>query len=284
MLSGVEQERLQRQFREARRALDRALEPMQRFAAQYADKVATFVESLGGAEAIQSVMRGAAAALAVVVEALPPNWPPGLDYERAIDLANEGIPVVWVPPGEVLTELVEVENRAARMAVLRSHADELANAIDETFDTVTHPDLAGQVPLARLALKAWREGHIEAAQALAVAVTEAIVTRHYSKGRGYKEVRDAAKFHLDGDIAVSELRLAVAVAPIWSFYTSWWPSSGDPAPEALSRHVTVHQADISHYTPDNALIAILLQTAVLRAFHGAIVNSCGSGVSCSDVG
>ena len=66
---------------------------------------------------------------------------------------------------------------------------------------------------------------------------------------------------------VSELRLRLALAPTGQFYTSWYPSSGTPQPDSLSRHVSVHQADPSHYTRANATVAVMLVASVLRALQ-----------------
>lgn len=66
---------------------------------------------------------------------------------------------------------------------------------------------------------------------------------------------------------VSELRLRLALAPIGQFYTSWHPDSGTPQPESLSRHVSVHQADPTHYTKGNATVAAMLVASVLRALQ-----------------
>jgi hypothetical protein len=35
-------------------------------------------------------------------------------------------------------------------------------------------------------------------------------------------------------------------------------------PTSLSRHVSIHQTDLEHYNPTNALVAVMLVTSVLR--------------------
>lgn len=234
----------------------------------YSDTFNSFVHSVGGIERIQEAARTAGALLADVYRALPPNWPAGVDYVKVIDLANDGIPVVWVPPGPILEHVVAAVSRPAQLAVLHSHRDELIADIGRVLDEVTHVELGGQIPLAKAALESWSSGHEESAQALAVTVIEAVVTRHYARGRKYEQVRAAAKIDLDNDaLSISELRLAVAVAPLSTFYTPWFPNQGEPAPDTLSRHVTVHQADVGHYTSDNALLSIMLLASTLRAFQ-----------------
>ena len=250
------------------RGLKTYMDSVQAVADWYTEMFNNFVHSMGGIEKVQEAVRTAATLLAEVHKALPPNWPGGLDYGRAIDIANDGIPVVWVPPAEILVELVAAPDRAARLALLHSHQGELLADVYRVLGEVTHSDLAGQMPLAQAAVDTWAGGQIEAAQSLAVTVVEAVVTRYHAKGRSYAKVREAAKIDLDDDsLSIAELRLSVALAPLWTFYTPWFPSSGDPLPDALSRHVTVHQADIGHYTADNALIAVLLVASMLRAFQ-----------------
>jgi hypothetical protein len=285
-MNNEEFRRMQRQGREVQRWLDRnpgvfdgiaaaqqALHSVERYLLpaieQYARTVDAFARPMGDLSLLRAITRTAGEIVVRFVQALPPNWPGEMDFESAIDIANEGIPVVWVPSAAIMSELVAADDYDARLAVLHTHVEELRQDIRQTLDEVTHVELAGQVPLARRAVDAWDAGYHEAAQVLAVTVVEAAISRHFADGRRYLDVREAAKLDLDtaDGVIISELRFAVAVAPIWSFYTPWHPNKGEPAPEALSRHVTIHQANISHYTPNNALIAMLLQASVLRALQ-----------------
>jgi hypothetical protein len=56
----------------------------------------------------------------------------------------------------------------------------------------------------------------------------------------------------------------VLITPISSFFTDWWPSSGKPVPSKLSRHVVAHHANVEHFTPVNALLALMLVVSILR--------------------
>jgi hypothetical protein len=239
---------------------------------RYARGVEFVLQSMGGLVHLQELTRAAGQVLVNFIKALPPYWPQEavFDIQKAVDIANASVPVVWVPPTPVMTELVAADGYDAWLSVLRGHVDELRGDVARVLDEVTHHELAPQVPLARAALTAWNAGHGEAAQGLAVAVTEALVSRYFDpKRRGYKRTGKAAFLDLEADdgISISEIRLAVALAPISSFYTEWYSDRGDPMRHALSRHVTVHSADIGHYTPDSVLIAIFLQTSVLRAYQ-----------------
>ena len=59
------------------------------------------------------------------------------------------------------------------------------------------------------------------------------------------------KFDVE-DVPFAAFRTKAAFAPIGSFYTNWWASTDDPLPTNFSRHVSVHNADSRHYTPENA--------------------------------
>jgi hypothetical protein len=95
-------------------------------------------------------------------------------------------------------------------------------------------------------------------------VTETAVARAISDK--YKVVKKKVLFDPDL-VPFTEMRLRAALAPIGPFYTTWYASSGAPAPEGLSRHVTVHQADYTHFTRGNAVVAVLLACSVLRALQ-----------------
>jgi hypothetical protein len=59
--------------------------------------------------------------------------------------------------------------------------------------------------------------------------------------------------------------VSAALAPIPTFFTPWFRDQGTSPPAELSRHVSVHHADIAHFTEENALIAAMLVTSVMKA-------------------
>lgn len=212
---------------------------------------------------------GLARALERLREALPPNWDSVGQYQQLAEIAREdGIPVVWVPPGEVLTELVAASDRSARLQVLRTRQAEVLASCREVLSEVAQADMVVRVPQALEAITALESGLAAAAQTLAVAVTEAVLTAHVANGRTYKRLADDVDVDVE-ELSIAELRGAVALLPVIRFYTTWWSSSGTPPPAELSRHVTVHLAPASHLTVDNALVAVMLLTSVLRDLDAA---------------
>jgi len=198
-------------------------------------------------------------------DSYPPNWPLDVDLDQVTEvISGDGIPLVWVPRQTIVEEVLAAPDRASRIGILLAHSEALVVDCGAVLDAITEPSLQGQLPLARNALAAYAHGHQEAAQALATVVTETAVAAALSSR--YEEVKDAVVFDPD-KTSWTRLRLRAALAPIHRFYTTWYRSSGAPAPEALSRHVTVHEADATHYTAANALVAVLLVTSVLRAIQ-----------------
>uniref|UniRef100_UPI0026100A64 hypothetical protein n=1 Tax=uncultured Modestobacter sp. TaxID=380048 RepID=UPI0026100A64 len=195
----------------------------------------------------------------------PPNWPRDPDLARVNDvISDDGIPLVWVPRQAVVEQVLQAPDRSARIAVLLEHADELAEDCRLVLTDIFDPSLAGQLPLARRAVEAFADGHRETAMALATVVTETVIADALS--RKYDDVKKEVAFDAE-TVPLHRLSVAAALGPIHRFYTAWFKSWGTPPPEALSRHVSVHNADVGHYTDGNALVAILLVSSVLRGIQ-----------------
>lgn len=204
--------------------------------------------------------------LAKLRERLPPNWPRGIDFDKAAwVIQEEGIPLVWVPPEQIVTALLDAPDRSARLAILLENKEEIAETCTDVLNGLAGHLTTGQVPLATKAVEAFAAGHVEAAQVLAVVVTETAVAKVFP-GHGYRQVQESVRFDKE-QMTIGALRMAAALAAIAPFYTSWYPRSEKPPPEELSRHVTVHFADQVHYTEQNAVVAVLLATSILRALE-----------------
>lgn len=214
---------------------------------------------------IAELTAGIRAMATKLLEKLPPNWPRDGDLIELVFpiVQDEGIPLVWVPRSDIVTDLVEASNRADRIKILIARCDDITRDCREVLADVTHPDMANQIPLATDAISALAHGHGSAAQALATVVTETVVKRTFQKR--YDEVRRLVKIDDPRELTVGELGIRTALAAIGPFYAPWWPNTGDPMPVELSRHVTVHLAETSHYDQGNNIIAVMLMASVLRA-------------------
>jgi len=106
---------------------------------RYAKGVEYVLQSMGGLVHIQELTRAAGQVLVNFIKALPPNWPQEavFDIQKAVDIANVGVPVVWVPPAPVMSELVAADGYDAWLRVLRGHVDELRGDVARVLDAVT---------------------------------------------------------------------------------------------------------------------------------------------------
>lgn len=215
---------------------------------------------------LEELARAVAPLIALIRENLPHNWPPDIDLDVVTTvIRDDGLPLVYVPRTEIVAELLAAQDRSSRVGILISHTNEVIEDCRAALDEVTHPSISSQLPLAVKALDAFEGGHYEAAQALAVVITETAVTQFFS-GKKYDAIKKEVNFD-PKHVYITKVRVQAALAPIGAFFTTWYPSSGLPAPEALSRHVSVHQADDKHYSRGNATVAVLLVSSVLRALQ-----------------
>jgi hypothetical protein len=206
----------------------------------------------------------------------PPNWPRDIDRNAVQAILNdESLPLVWVPRAEIVTEMLAAATREERVAVLVARRAEVADDCRGVLADVDHPRLLGQRRLLTAAVDALANGHDEAAQALAVLVVETAVLQAAAAGhidgvakhtKLYERVKDAVRVNLD-EAPVWLLRVVVSLAPVAGFFAPFFPHKGDPVPEGMSRHVTVHFAFDEHYTEEHAVVAVLLMASVVRGLQ-----------------
>lgn len=230
-------------------------------------------------------------ALAVAMDWLRPcNWhASGLTPDDILAVAvGCGMPVVWVPPTEVLIEVTEA-HPSDRIGVLVSRQDEVLAHCEKLLTQCRDPELQESRTLAGRALEALRAGHHEAAMALAVAVAESLAfwvseirtapfdscdepdVHDAQPGQRHKlrnRYRRAAELldQMDSDERESwfDVMRRALLAPIPKFFTKFHPDDGDPVPETVSRHATVHQPTVEHLSPANTLLSVMLCTSYLR--------------------
>ncbi len=220
----------------------------------------------------------------------PRNWHgSGLNPDDVLQMADEtGIPVVWVPPTEVLIEIVAAEPND-RIRVLVSHEDKVLDHCEALLERCGDPELRDSRTLVECALAAFRAGHHEAAMALAVAVAESLAfwvseiptlthdseeewDAHEKKLNGGRNLRyrySVAPGSLD-QIAAKEHKSRFDVmrhallAPIRKFFTPFDAGDGEPLPATMSRHATVHRPTVAHLSRSNALLSVMLCVSYLR--------------------
>jgi hypothetical protein len=206
------------------------------------------------------------AILKIVKEAYPPNWPSGLTIEAAVQIiTEEGIPLTYVPRAEIVSKMLEASDRRARVTVLLNHSEAVLDDCTLALSEVESQDLAEYVDLTGKAVGAYRGGHVEAAQTLAVVVAESVIYEAFGK---YSTAIQRSQFVIS-TVQLWELRLRTAIAPIAAFYTPYFKHKGDSLPEITSRHATVHHPSQQTLTAGDSLIATLFAVSLLRALDEA---------------
>ncbi|MEV6941157.1 hypothetical protein AB0N07_03915 [Streptomyces sp. NPDC051172] len=85
---------------------------------------------------------------------------------------NDGIPVAWVPPAEVLSELLTASGHEVRLEVLSRFEDLIVSACEAEIASCRDESMFEDVALAERVIAAFRAGHREAAACLALLGTE----------------------------------------------------------------------------------------------------------------
>jgi hypothetical protein len=215
-------------------------------------------------------------------------WGTGLKPEQLLPVAEEGIPDAWLPSPAILKGLVDAKP-GKRIALLMSHAEEIVDncrfLIGECY-MISNTSFIDRKPLLLRALDTFEAGYYEAAMALAVNVAEGLalwasrlfvgvlpsihgsidarlklidhMRKHQKYGLAAKELDSGI---LDHGMQVSRRAL---LSPIPRFFLHFDPDGGDAVPDTLSRHAVAHRPTVEHYSQENALLAIMLATSLIR--------------------
>ena len=101
----------------------------------------------------------------------PPNWHgTGASHDLLAIAQQEGLPLAWVPPAEVIRRLRSADSAEAREAVLLDEREVVLDACAAAADECDAPEIQPSRVLVEKSIAALRDGHYEAAMALAVSV------------------------------------------------------------------------------------------------------------------
>ena len=196
----------------------------------------------------------------------PRNWPTGDDSLSLEELSRfveqSRWPIIWVPEPAVVSALVQA-SQTDRDAVLLGHTAVILSNCSDVLSECAGSVVAELVPYAREAVDAAANGHFRCAQSQAAAV----VTTVLEDLMGFPSLASAARdldFDLE-DIAFDRARIGYILSCIPQSLTNFGDrANGAPIPEHFNRHATLHRVCDRQYTPRNALVALMLSTALLR--------------------
>jgi hypothetical protein len=178
-------------------------------------------------------------------------------------LLDEGIPLAWVPDPKTLQALFDAPNAAKRRQIIGRRWRHIVSACEDALNEVDHPDLRCHQPFAADIVRALRDGHVSAAQALAANLLDSILRSNFEKDV-FKIVTTNNKSGTRFDLDDYQARAAFTLAPIWRAYAEYWESQGDPIPRAFGRHPSAHAVSRTQYSRVNAVLALMLMTSLLK--------------------
>ncbi|MDQ0847688.1 hypothetical protein [Streptomyces sp. V1I6] len=216
---------------------------------------------------------------------VPANWRGrSLDYKAMTTVIEEGIPLTWIPPGNVVAELLDASDARARLLVLESNRSEIITACGAALDEVTDPSLEHQAALLKDCVAMAHAGLPTGAQALAASVFDTVYRGIWraqpdlNAGGNwfkYKQVTQRLPEIDHDESTVLEFRQSCALAPIKAACAEF--REGEPIPAVFNRHATAHAAGRTQYTGVNALVAVMLSVSLVRELQegsiGALIHS-----------
>lgn len=194
-------------------------------------------------------------------DSLPANWqsisiPDADKVERLVRI--EGVPLVWVPGPDLTSKLVQAKTREEAMALVLSEQDAVLEDAEAVLGEVTEPDFSVLVSKAQKAIEALRDGHGDAAQALAAAIFTSAVHDGLQHAR-FEDLRDEAEKNHPHEASFAGYRRALVLQLAARFVQGvHWAQPG------FNRSTTLHQVSQSQYTPENNLAAVMAAVGVLR--------------------
>jgi hypothetical protein len=207
---------------------------------------------------LQVAMRTASERIAAL---MPREWE-DLDLEEtdaAIALAVEqGIATVWAPNLKVIRDLLAADT-CERLDVLLRHQDIVLDDVEQALSELESPELGDSPALAQRALKALRDGHGEASQALTAVVLTTVIGRNFGKTGIGAALKSFSERHPD-EVPLQSFRLVVILRAVATCLT--WTSDGDV--DGFHRNAAVHHASLQQYSPANALAGLMLLTNLMR--------------------
>ena len=179
-----------------------------------------------------------------------------LDVVASVAL-DEGIPLCWIPRGEIVVALITAGNPQERQRILSERQEDILDDCEVALATSTQ-EWAVEC---RSAIDALRQGNFGPAQSHASNIVDSIV-RAFTGRRPRDFVVGPAPRNMD-EIPLRQVAFCLARCPLDRVFTSWWPNSGNPPPAHFARHPTAHAVGSPGvFDPVYALVAVMLATSL----------------------
>ncbi|MGW7613704.1 hypothetical protein ACWGKW_42035 [Streptomyces sp. NPDC054766] len=204
---------------------------------------------------------------------MPANWQGShLTYSEMIVLMQEGVPLAWVPPADVIRQLLTADDAASRAQVIDDCRPAILTSCKAVLAAVTDTWFHEQKVLIEECVHMAEHGMFSGAQALAANAWDTLIRglafanpgwlKPNGQWPGYAKVLENIPAVEDDDPTIRQFREAAAFLPFPRALEPFWPPA--PVPEHFNRHATAHAAATTQYTPVNAVTGVMLAVSVLR--------------------
>lgn len=201
----------------------------------------------------------------IAARAYPPNWRIEDGLVRLPDnletiLIEEGIPLAWVPPTQVLEKLFAAQTPGDRRKVLSSNWKAVVAECTAVLNSVEEQKLSVYVEFALEAAETLAAGKWKASQALSTNILDSFLHQKFTTASrkeltNQKQRVDWKKF---------PMRVALVVGALSGGYAEYWPKNGDEIPKQFSRHASAHGLSRRQYSRLNAVIALMNVVGLIK--------------------
>ncbi|MEV5967310.1 hypothetical protein AB0L70_36415 [Kribbella sp. NPDC051952] len=198
----------------------------------------------------------------VVESILPPNWrgASGLSVDLLETLLlDEGLPLAWIPPTDVLEKVFAAPTPAKRRSVIGRNWKTIGESCVQVLDSIEDPGLSEHVQFARLSAESLLGASSAPSQALSANLLDSVLRAEFSDHRG-KVTNQKQRLNMDD----YPIRVAIVLGAVWSAHGTYWPDKGDKIPITFSRHASAHGVSRRQYTRINATLSLMHVTALLK--------------------
>jgi hypothetical protein len=197
---------------------------------------------------------------------VPRNWwsmGVGLHVQAWKVMAETGVCLIWVPPGEVVEAVLRCDCKQARDEALLANSAQILDSADQALSEAVHPRLDLSVAAACEAVSAQRAGLTRAAQSLTATLLGEIVEGHF----GFDDFGSARRaFEREPASSAglwSTRRAAVQEALLMAILQSRFR----PPEAGFNRHLSAHGVDPLQFRESHALEGLMLLAGTLRELH-----------------
>lgn len=196
---------------------------------------------------------------------VPPNLHDHVDLDWDLIetiLLDEGIPLAWVPPSDVVGQLLQASSPAERRTIIGRRWRGITNSCIASIDEVAAEGgpIRGFQRFVRDAALALQDGHSVPSQTLSANLLDTMC-RHAFDSKSRTTITGTRRA-----LAIDEYdtHLALVYGALRGSFRKFRTEDGDQVPRSFSRHATAHAVTARQMSRVNAVIALMQVTSLLR--------------------